>query len=73
MFQSANNKKSRIIEGEIMNDNKEIQKSSNKVIDLICGYITKNADETKDYNHFVKNMENDERFQEIIKEMIEHI
>ena len=73
MFQSANNKKSRIIEGEIMNDNKEIQKSSNKVIDIICGYNTKNADEAKDYNHFVKDMENDERFQEIIKEMIEHI
>lgn len=56
-----------------MKDNKEIQKSSNKVIDLICGYITKNADETKDYNYFVKDMENDERFQEIIKEMIKHI
>lgn len=56
-----------------MNDNKEIQKSSNKVINLICGYITKNADEAKDYNRFAKDMENDERFQEIIKEMIEHI
>lgn len=56
-----------------MEDNKEIQKSSNKVIDLICEYITKNVDEVKDYNRFIEDMENDEKFQEIIKEMTEHI
>lgn len=56
-----------------MDDNKEIKEPSNKVIDRICEYITKNADKTKDYNRFVKDMENDEKFQEIIKEMIEHI
>ena len=54
-----------------MND--DTKGSSNKVIDLICEYITKNADETKDYNRFIEDMENDEKFQEIIKEMAEHI
>lgn len=59
-----------------MNDNKEIKdikESLNKVVDLICGYITKSTDETKDYNRFVEDMKNDEKFQEIIKEMTEHI
>lgn len=56
-----------------MNEDKEIKKSSNKVIDLICGYITKNADEIKDYNLFIEDMKNDEKFQDIIKEMIEHM
>ena len=56
-----------------MNDNKEIKESSKGVIDLICCYITDNVDEAIDYNRFVIDMKNDERFQEIIKEMSEHI
>ena len=56
-----------------MNEDKEIKKSSNKVIDLIYGYITDNVDETTDYNCFIADMKDDERFQEIINEMVEHI
>lgn len=56
-----------------MDDIKDIKEFLNKVVDLICGYITKSTDETKDYNRFIEDMKNDEKFQEIIKEMTEHI
>lgn len=56
-----------------MNDIKDIKEFLNEVVDLICGHITKSTDETKDYNRFIEDMKNDEKFQEITKEMTEHI
>lgn len=52
---------------------KEIKEAANSVIDLICKYITNNADESRDYDRFLTDMKNDEKFQEIIKEMTEHM